>query len=107
MQYDGVLECFQCIVPVSISTLPSLKEKVTILLSTIFDCVEKMVGGKMLYPYALGKTKVYFRVGSLEVLESDRFKMYTKHASFIQSCVRCNLTMMNFKELRKPVTLLR
>ena len=65
-----------------------------------FDCVEKMVGGKMLYPYALGKTKVYFRVGSLEVLESDRLKMYTKHASFIQSCVRCNLTMMNFKESR-------
>jgi len=105
--YDEVFDRFQCLVPIAVSSDTNLKDQVSTLLSTVLDGMEKAVGSKMSYPFALGKTKVYFRVGSLEILESDRLNMYTKHALFIQSCVRRNLAMLKFAKMKEAVTLLR
>mmetsp|Transcript_35166 Transcript_35166/g.40691 ORF Transcript_35166/g.40691 Transcript_35166/m.40691 type:complete len:720 (+) Transcript_35166:2278-4437(+) len=104
--YDEVFDRFQCLVPIAVSSDTNLKDQVSTLLSTVLDGMEKAVGSKMSYPFALGKTKVYFRIGLLETLESDRLSLYTKHVLFIQSCVRRNLAMSIFSSMKEAVTLI-
>jgi len=106
IQYEKILERFQCLAPNAVSSVSNLKDQVSTLLSTVLDEKEKVVGGKVSYPFALGKTKVYFRIGLLETLESDRLSLYTKHVLFIQSCVRRNLAMSIFSSMKEAVTLI-
>ncbi len=51
-------------------------------------------------PYVLGKTKVYFRAGSLEFLEAERSSAYDKFASKIQARVRGNIDRKLVKALK-------
>ncbi len=55
--------------------------------------VEKYLGkvadfGNKIEPYAFGKTKIFFRPGALEILESERLNLYNSNATIIQSWVR-------------------
>ncbi len=50
--------------------------------------------------HVVGKTKVYFRSGSMEELESVRSKAYDTYASKIQARVRGNICRKKFKVLR-------
>ena len=55
--------------------------------------VEKYLGkvsdfGNKIEPYAFGKTKIFFRPGSLEILESERLNLYNSNATIIQSWIR-------------------
>eukprot|EP00551_Chaetoceros_affinis_P008702 CAMPEP_0203684068 /NCGR_PEP_ID=MMETSP0090-20130426/47847_1 /ASSEMBLY_ACC=CAM_ASM_001088 /TAXON_ID=426623 /ORGANISM="Chaetoceros affinis, Strain CCMP159" /LENGTH=1230 /DNA_ID=CAMNT_0050553231 /DNA_START=174 /DNA_END=3864 /DNA_ORIENTATION=+ len=62
-------------------------------------------GGDHMSLYETGRTKVYFREGSLEELESERAKAFDKSASKIQARVRGIKARKDFKKLRAQLVI--
>ena len=52
-------------------------------------------------PFVIGKTRVFFRSGSLEYLESERLKAFDRCATVIQCQVRRNKAVTEYIELQK------
>lgn len=64
-------------------------DKVQYMLSKLYaPFLEMYRNCEFTLPYACGKTKVYFRSGALEMLESLRFEFYSKQAVVIQTYSR-------------------
>ena len=55
--------------------------------------------------FVVGKTKVFFRTGSLEYLESERLKSYDRHATTIQTMFRGGCARSSYIELKKTASL--
>jgi len=62
---------------------------------------KKRKDGKISMPFAIGKTKVYFKSGCLEYLESQRGKVWHKWAVKIQAPVRGFITRRRLERARK------
>ena len=96
---------FSCLLSVTDRTL--LKEmwpydKVQYMLSKLYaPYLEVYRNCEFTMPYACGKTKVYFRSGALEVLESLRFEYFSARATSIQAGMRRWLAMSLVKRAWK------
>ena len=85
--YNDVCERFNCLSQTNESgdlfnARSRGKQIVENLLGKITDTTDKTA------LYALGKTKIFFRPGSLEMLETARMDLYIKNATVIQSWIR-------------------
>jgi len=90
MRYDVIWDRFSGLLPTRDHPPRhlSVEDKAKHLLSIMLKGKEKVVGGSVIGPYACGKTKVFFRSGSLEVLESVRSGLYSSKAKIIQRWYR-------------------
>ena len=65
------------------------KDAVHYMLSNLlFSMVEEHANGSLTLPFACGNTKVYFRTGALEQLETKRLDYFTSSAVVIQKWIR-------------------
>jgi len=107
LPYNVVLERFACLMdlsdrhsvnPGSKPKTEKLKECTDILLSKVLkDDSEIVVGGRIAVPYACGKTRVFFRSGCQEVLESRRMELLSGAAATIQRWYRTLMAHRGFK----------
>jgi hypothetical protein len=67
----------------------SKRDTVNYMLSNLLPSMADVHGGTNLtLPFACGKTRVYFRAGALEHLETMRLDYYTSHTVAIQRWIR-------------------
>ena len=94
--YDTVIERFKILIPPEqIKRSGSLREQADFLLVKILHITDRYD-----MPYALGKTKVYFRAGVLERLESIRIEYFASRAILIQTWARLILAGRRYHEMR-------
>lgn len=63
--------------------------------------------GMIVPSFQCGKTKVYFRAGALECLETDRLEYYSVHATLIQAWYMCQALRLNYNKLRHAVVIVQ
>lgn len=80
-----------------------LKENVKKMLTSLLTIPFIRVDGARVPSFTCGKTKVYFRTGALEQLESDRMEFYSIRAERIQSWYRCHSARWKYCKLRQSV----
>ena len=96
LPYDTVMERFKILIPPDeMKRSGTVRERVDFLLM-------KLCGITARYdmPYALGKTKVYFRAGALERLESIRLEYFSSRAIVIQTWARLIMAGKRYEEMR-------
>lgn len=98
-------ERFQCLLPALerevLSDTP-LYDKVNFMLSSFFsETIERYRGSEFTFPYACGKTKVFFRAGALEYLEAMRYDAFTKATLKAQTWYRGAHVHRRYSHLRK------
>jgi myosin-5 len=78
------------------------KDAVQYMMSNLLSSmVEQQPNGKVKVPFACGNTRVYFRAGSLEYLETKRLEFYTKRVVVIQNWFRMLKLQRIFIALRE------
>lgn len=78
-----------------------LKETVDKLLSTSLRPLETEKDGEVIKGFVMGKTKAYFRAGTLEYLEKERMKALSVRATEIQRAARKFLAHSCFKRWKR------
>lgn len=81
---------------------PDEKTEINTLLSKVLKKFEKKKkDGSISMPFAIGKTRIYFKSGCLEYLESQRGKVWHKWAVRIQAPARGWITRIKLARARK------
>jgi myosin heavy subunit len=101
LEYETIMERFNVLVPSLKKTKLNLKIRVEEILEILMQGFGYDAMGSVKTPYALGKTKVYFRTGALEFIESKRENYYGARAVIIQTFVRARLVRLRFVQLRQ------
>ena len=107
LPYDVIWERFRCLQIGG--TLYSSGDKLNE--EDLKDNVQKLLASLLLKPFtradgarvptfSCGRTKVYFRTGALEQLESDRMEYYSYFASRIGVWYRCKSARLKFRRLK-------
>lgn len=77
------------------------------ILSCALKELETETNGKLVLPYAVGKTRTYFRKGALEWLESKRVLVLDRIVTVIQRRARGMLARIDWARSRKGVSLIQ
>lgn len=101
--FEQVLERFQCLAVLNMKGALDNKSKASMLLAVLFEGKYKVVGDQIITPYACGKTKVFFRSGSLELLESSRLRLFTQSSTMVQKLVRGVVARNRFYMIKKGI----
>lgn len=101
--YAQVYERFRCLAVIEMEESLDDKGKASKLLSVLFEGKYKVVGGQVITPYTCGKTKAFFRSGSLELLESSRSKLFSQSAVAVQKRIRGIIARKQYTSLQKAV----
>lgn len=81
-----------------------VKDAVQYMLSNLlYSMVEEHPNGTLTLPFACGKTRVYFRAGALEHLETKRLDYYTQRVVTIQAWTRKLQAVNKMEEVRAAV----
>ena len=80
-----------------------LKENVQRLLSQTLTTLFRRADGMHVLSFACGKTKVYFRTGALEQLESDRTAFYSVNATIIQTWARQKIASYLYRKKLRDI----
>ena len=83
------------------------KKNVEELLSCVLVTTYTRSDGVSVPSFACGKTKVYFRAGALECLETDRLEYYSMHATIIQAWYMCQVLRLKYQTLRHAVVIVQ
>jgi myosin heavy subunit len=90
--YDSIRDRFECLMNQrDMKNVQGMSKRDTVnyMLSNLLPSMAEMHGGTNLtLPFACGKTRVYFRAGALEHLETMRLDYYTGHTVVIQRWIR-------------------
>lgn len=84
-----------------------LKENVRKMLSTLLTTPFIRVDGSRVPSFSCGKTKVYFRTGALEHLESERMDFYSIRAEIIQAWFRSQSARRKYQTIREQIILIQ
>ena len=96
LAYDTVMERFKVLVPADeMKRSGTSRERSDFLLMKLYN-----ITAPHDMPYALGKTKVYFRAGALERLESIRLEYFSSRAIVIQTWARLIMAGKRYEEMR-------
>jgi myosin-5 len=90
--YDAIRTRFDCLMNKrDLRNVQDMSKRDTVnyMLSNMLPSVADLYGGANLtLPFACGKTRIYFRAGALEHLETMRLDYYTNHTVVIQRWIR-------------------
>ena len=111
LSFQVAEERFKCLMPsyflVNMAEMPA-HDRVNLMMSMLFaPFVEAYHGSDFAMPYACGKTKVYFRAGGLELLETLRSEYFTKHACKIQQWYRKKHGQEKYRKFLNSLTRLQ
>ena len=96
LAYDTVMERFQVLIPADeMKRSGTIRERSDFLLIKLYN-----ITAPHDMPYALGRTKVYFRAGALERLESIRLEYFSSRAIVIQTWARLIMAGKRYEEMR-------
>ena len=85
-----------------------VKDAVHYMLSNLlFSMVEEHANGTLTLPFACGNTRVYFRTGALEQLETKRLDYFTTRAVVIQKWIRRIQGETRYGAMRQAATQLQ
>mmetsp|Transcript_22724 Transcript_22724/g.30071 ORF Transcript_22724/g.30071 Transcript_22724/m.30071 type:complete len:1523 (-) Transcript_22724:252-4820(-) len=107
LAYDVTLDRFSCLMPEGkVRVMPKNDERAEAeyLLTYLLRDMSKR---REALPFACGKTKIYFRSGALESLESDRMEYFSARAVVIQAWYRKSIALWSYYCLRKAVVRLQ
>jgi myosin heavy subunit len=115
LEYDTILERFNVIAPHSSSSKSTVaaaaasdpKQRTEEVLALLLKGFGRNAMGRQDKAYALGKTRVYFRTGALEFIESKREQYYATPAIVLQAFVRCKNTRFKYLVSREKCILLQ
>ena len=122
LKYDIIWERFLCLYNPENKTDPNrvfsiynsfsfsedqLKENVKKMLSTLLTTPFIRTDGARVPSFSCGKTKVYFRTGALEYLESKRMEFYSLRAEIIQAWFRCHTARWKYNSTRQYIILIQ
>ena len=106
LDHEQVLEKFMCLHKSfqresTVGDSESVREDADTLLSVILKSSEKKKDDEVTKAFVCGKTRTYFREGSLEFLENKRLYAFGDLATDIQRIVRGFVKRVQYKRLRK------
>lgn len=108
LPFETVARRFSCLLSKRAATSigdMDLIDRAQVILSSVFaPMIEKYRSSAFIMPFACGHTKVFFRPGALEVLESERESLQTSSVICIQSCIRRELARKHYGLLIKGFT---
>ena len=84
-----------------------IKKDAETLLSNLLKGVSSETHSGKVKAFACGKTKVYFRAGALEIIETIRQEHYAKAAVRLQAWIRPILLKQNYQKARLGMVLLQ
>jgi len=103
LAYDTIMERFKILIPPDeMKRSGTLSDQVDFLLVKLYNITETHD-----MPYALGKTKVYFRAGALERLESLRMEYFASRAIVIQTWIRLLLAGARYTKKRNAAVIIQ
>lgn len=101
LAYQVIADRFRCLIP-----RRKMMRRPSLLASVVRHEVESLlmnllcVTTRQDMPFALGKTKVYFRAGALERLESIRIEYFSTRAIVLQSWTRTIQAFTRYRSMR-------
>eukprot|EP00957_Ditylum_brightwellii_P172459 13129533-Ditylum_brightwellii.AAC.1 len=107
LPYDIVWDRFRCLLKASVDPELDYKGRAVVLLSSTLKGDDRVVSGKSTAPYVCGKTKAFFRSGSLEKLESDRRLVRIKNACKLQTFAKAVVQRHKFCTMKLVVVRLQ
>eukprot|EP00568_Trieres_chinensis_P017152 CAMPEP_0183321868 /NCGR_PEP_ID=MMETSP0160_2-20130417/70039_1 /TAXON_ID=2839 ORGANISM="Odontella Sinensis, Strain Grunow 1884" /NCGR_SAMPLE_ID=MMETSP0160_2 /ASSEMBLY_ACC=CAM_ASM_000250 /LENGTH=568 /DNA_ID=CAMNT_0025488893 /DNA_START=177 /DNA_END=1880 /DNA_ORIENTATION=- len=99
LPYEVTWDRFRVLLPEGVAPEGNSEEKAKELLAELLKGREKVVGGSVIAPYACGRTKVFFRSGSLELLQSQRQELYSAKATIVQRWARAFIAKRKYFEM--------
>ena len=104
-------ERFQCLLDTAtkqmLQDLPPY-DRVQLMMSTLFAPVLEVYSNcDFTLPFACGTTRVYFRAGALELLESERRAYFSARALILQRWIRCKMAKHAYYRTRKAIILVQ
>ena len=111
LSVDMVADRFNCLLgeadKLVLADMPAY-DKVQYMLSKLFaPLLEVYRNCEFTMPYTCGKTKVFFRSGALEMLESLRFEYFSAWVTIIQAAARHWLSRRKVQRTKKGLVLLQ
>lgn len=107
LQYDAIMERFECLMTKQdleyMATVDKKDATNYILCNLLVTMAEKRRNGSLIMPFQCGNTKVYFRSGALEHLETKRLDYYTRRVVLIQRWVRKMQAEEKYAETRAKI----
>jgi myosin-5 len=105
--YDALLERFSPLMNApshrkNLGELTHRKDKANYMLATL---LASMVEESSTFPFACGKTRVYFKAGAMELLETQRQEYYSGKATILQRWIRAKQGEARFKMVRRAFIL--
>lgn len=105
LEHEQVFDRFMCLEKSFVRKHPNgefneVQEDVGDLLSMALKSLESEKDGKIVKGFVCGKSRAYFRAGSLEYLENKRLHAFGDLAKDIQRIVRGFITRSQYKRLR-------
>eukprot|EP00957_Ditylum_brightwellii_P141437 10775557-Ditylum_brightwellii.AAC.1 len=107
LPYDIVWDRFNCLSQTDIDPQLDYEQKTTLLLSVVFKDSERFVKGQYTAPYVCGKTKVFFRSGALERLESDRSSIRSVNVSTLHNYAKTVVHRYRFRVMKRSAVKLQ
>ena len=109
LQFDTALDRFSILSKQNRSTFTNfwltrsnLKMSVQTMLDILLKPMEFIAHeGEITKAFVCGESRVYFRPGALEYLESERLKIFERSAVVIQCFVRCMIARSKYNSLRE------
>uniref|UniRef100_A0A7S1ZJD2 Myosin motor domain-containing protein n=1 Tax=Trieres chinensis TaxID=1514140 RepID=A0A7S1ZJD2_TRICV len=101
LPYSVIWDRFNILLPEDFDTSGDMETKAKRLLEFLLEGKEKVVAGEVIAPYACGKTKVFFRSGAQEELDSQRQGIFDTNATIIQNWYRTILLKRKFGKARE------
>jgi len=84
---DCVLR-FRCLAASNFKEGRDERNTAELLLKRLLRGRDQVIGGEVIRPFACGKTKIFFRTGMLELIESERQRLYRQSATAMQKSAR-------------------
>ena len=109
LPYDVIWERFECLDRPSSGQMQEdeLKNSVESLLKSLLVKPFTRADGARVPSFACGRTRVYFRTGALEHLESDRMEYYSFYAAKIGNWYRSTIARVKFVRIKNMATALQ
>ena len=109
LNYEVTWDRFHCLLPYeNMKVLQgTLRHEVDNLLATLLTEPFTRADGATVTAYECGKTKVYFRIGALERLETRRMIYYSKNIVVIQKWYRSQRDSWNFLLFRQTIIIIQ
>ncbi|GKY99340.1 hypothetical protein MPSEU_000889000 [Mayamaea pseudoterrestris] len=107
LPFRAVEERFKCLLDqkkMKMMTTMEPEERCQFMMATLYaPAIKKFSTSNFTMPYACGKTKVFYRAGSLEILETARHEYLSARATLLQTWLRKVAELSRYRMARQGI----